>query len=214
MSDAKSEPCVYVVDDDDGMRASLLRLLKSEGLKAKGFVSARAFLDGWTPADSGCLMADVWMPEMTGMDLHAELIRRGGLIPVILMSARARVPDVVRAMTRGAIDFLEKPFRDQDLISLVKRAMDVDLRREWESGRRAQIEARLSTLTAREREVMNLLVKGVSTKEAASQLKMSPKTADVHRFRTLEKMQVESLVELAQLMFEYESLRSRLPSPS
>ncbi len=203
---SSAPPTVFVVDDDPGMLDSLLRLLKSEGLAARGFASARDFLAAWNCGQPGCLVADVWMADMTGVELQAELLARGAGLPMILMSARPLVPDVVQAMKSGAIDFLEKPFDDEALLARVRRALDLDARR-WERAARLEaIDARLARLTARESEIMRHLAAGETTKEIAFQLGISSKTADIHRARIFEKLELPSVVEVLRLLHEREEL--------
>jgi len=201
---------VFVIDDDDGMRASLLRLLKSRGLLSRAFPSAKAFLDEIQADWSGCVVADLWMPDMTGVELQAELLKRKISLPIILMSARPLVPDVVAAIQRGAVDFLQKPFEDNLLIERVERAFSVLDHQSMQQQKLAAIDSLLDRLTPREHEIMQRLVAGETTKEAAYRLGISPKTADVHRARILQKMKLDGVVDLVKLMHE----RSRLEPPS
>ncbi|MCA9258245.1 MAG: response regulator transcription factor [Planctomycetales bacterium] len=206
MDDAEQEQIVLVVDDDASMRNSILRLLKSEGYEARGFASATEFLENWSGDRHACLIADVWMPDMTGLQLQAELLERGVGLPIVLMSARALVPDVVQAIQNGAIDFLEKPFREDALIERVQLGLEQYAKRRRYIARLHQIDDLMSRLTERERQVMECLASGETTKQVAQTLAISSKTADVHRARVLEKLELGSVVDLVQLAHEHADL--------
>lgn len=198
------EPIVLVVDDDQHMRGSLSRLLKSIGLASKAFASADECLHHPEWPTLGCLILDVRMPGTNGLELQVELQRMGRELPTIVISGYAEVPAVVRAVKAGEIDFLEKPFKDQTLIDGVHRAIEVSRRQQLQDSHRANAEKRMASLSPRERMVAKLLVGGLSTKQVAAQLKISSKTVDIHRARILHKAQVESVVQLANLVHRFD----------
>lgn len=193
------EPTVFVVDDDRAMRESLSWLLDSVGLRVRSYATAADFLAEHDPAQPGCLVLDVRMPGMSGLDLQAELARRGVELPTIVITGHAEVSMAVRAVKAGAIDFIEKPFSDQLLLDRVRQALEVDLEAREVRRRREDARRRLATLTAREREVLNLVVVGKANKEIASALGVSPKTVEVHRAHVMSKMCVDSLAELIRI---------------
>jgi len=193
------EPTVFVVDDDRAMRDSLSWLLDSVGLRVRSYATAAEFLADHDPAQPGCLVLDVRMPGMSGLDLQAELARRGVELPTIVITGHAEVSMAVRAVKAGAIDFIEKPFSDQLLLDRVRQALQIDLEARDVRRRREDALRRLATLTAREREVLNLVVAGKQNKEIASELGVSPKTVEVHRAHVMSKMCVDSLAELIRI---------------
>ena len=193
------EPVVFVVDDDRAMRESLTWLLDSVGLRVRSYANARDFLAEYDPAQPGCLVLDVRMPGMSGLDLQAELARRGVELPTIVITGHAEVSMAVRAVKAGAIDFIEKPFSDQLLLDRVRQALEIDLEAREVRRRREDARRRLATLTAREREVLDLVVAGKANKEIASALGVSPKTVEVHRAHVMSKMYVDSLAELIRI---------------
>jgi len=193
------EPVVFVVDDDRAMRESLTWLLDSVGLRVRSYANARDFLAEYDPAQPGCLVLDVRMPGMSGLDLQAELARRGVELPTIVITGHAEVSMAVRAVKAGAIDFIEKPFSDQLLLDRVRQALEIDLEAREVRRRREDARRRLATLTAREREVLDLVVAGKANKEIASALGLSTKTVEVHRAHVMSKMCVDSLAELIRI---------------
>jgi FixJ family two-component response regulator len=193
------KPTVFVVDDDRAMRESLSWLLDSVGLRVRSYATAADFLAEHDPAQPGCLVLDVRMPGMSGLDLQAELARRGVELPTIVITGHAEVSMAVRAVKAGAIDFIEKPFSDQLLLDRVRQALEIDLEAREVRRRREAARRRLATLTAREREVLNLVVAGKANKEIASALGVSPKTVEVHRAHVMSKMCVDSLAELIRV---------------
>lgn len=199
-----NEPTVFVVDDDQGVRKSLEFLAHSVGLNVESFGSTEEFLGSYQPEKSGCLVIDVRMPGTSGLDLHEQLIARGSPLPAIFLTAHGDVPLAVRAMKAGAIDFLEKPCHDQQLLDSIQRAIAQDVRRRHETCRRQQIERRLASLSPREREVKELLIAGKQTKQIAAELGIGEKTIAKHRARVLEKMQVQTVVELVRLLIALE----------
>jgi FixJ family two-component response regulator len=193
------EPTVFVVDDDRAMRDSLSWLLDSVGLRVRSYATAADFLADHDPAQPGCLVLDVRMPGMSGLDLQAELARRGVELPTIVITGHAEVSMAVRAVKAGAIDFIEKPFSDQLLLDRVRQALEIDLEAREVRRRREDARRRLATLTGREREVLNLVVAGKANKEIAFELGVSPKTVEVHRAHVMSKMCVDSLAELIRI---------------
>jgi RNA polymerase sigma factor (sigma-70 family) len=190
---------VFVVDDDADLRESLAWLFESAGLRTKGFSTAQDFLAQYDPEEPGCLLLDVRMPGLSGLDLQEELTRRGVPPPIIIMTGHARVPMAVRALKGGAIDFIQKPFNDQALLERVRQAIDFDHQTRLARVERARFTELLADLTPREREVMNLVIAGKPNKIIASDLGISPKTVEIHRGRVMEKLQVDSVAELVRL---------------
>lgn len=197
-----SDPCIFIVDDDDDIRASLSRALRTRGYTTEVFDSARAFLDSEAFERRGCLILDYGMPEMSGLELQQELLRRGHRIPIIFITGHGGVPEAVEAMKFGAVDFLEKPFRPNTLIDRIETALAMDAKaRQGEKIRRAAY-GRLESLTEREREIAQYLVANPaqsSSKNVARHLNISPRTVDHHRARILEKMNVASVADLVNL---------------
>jgi FixJ family two-component response regulator len=192
-------PVVFVVDDDPAMRDSLRWLIESTGLQVETFADARTFLARIRPELPGCLVLDVRMPDMSGLDLQSELARRGIGLPTIVVTGHAEVPMAVRAVKAGAIDFIEKPFSDQLLLDRVRQGIEMDRHERDGRARRAEVLRRMSLLTQREREVLDLVVAGRANKEIAAELHLSPKTVEVHRAHVMEKMQASSVAELVRL---------------
>lgn len=190
---------VYVVDDDASVRDSLKWLIESVGLRVLPCVNAQAFLDAYERSAPGCLVLDVRLHGMSGLDLQAELGRLEIDIPTIIVTGHGDVAMAVRAMKMGAIDFIEKPFNDQELLDRIQRAIDADLTARRGGQEREQIGALLATLSPREREVMDLLVLGKANKEVADQLGLSTRTVEGHRARLMEKLACTSLAELVRL---------------
>jgi two-component system response regulator DctR len=193
-------PAVHVVDDDDAIRDALSWLLRSRGVTARCWPSAEAFLADWSAAMRGCLVLDVRMEGMSGAELFDQLLARGCRLPVIFLTGHGDVPLAVAALKKGAFDFVEKPFNDNDLVDRIVAAMrhDVAIREKLESE--ATVAARLADLTARERQVMERVLAGDYNKTIADTLGIAVRTVEVHRARIFEKMGVRSAVELAQLL--------------
>lgn len=190
------EPTVFIVDDDSNFSKSLVWLVESVGLRAECYRSAREFLGAYDPSRPGCLVLDMRMPEMGGLDLLDEFSARDIHIPVIVVTAYGDVPTAVRAMKSGAVDFLEKPFSHEILLSRIQQCLEEDQQRRRKQAVSAEIEQRLSLLTPRQREVMDLVVAGKSSKEIALQFCISPKTVENHRIKLMKKMQVSNVVRL------------------
>ena len=195
----EAESTVFVVDDDAELRESLGWLLESAGLRVKSYSTAQEFLAQYKSEEPGCLLLDVRMPGLSGLDLQEELRRRGVPPPIIIMTGHARVPMAVRALKGGAIDFIRKPFSDQSLLERIRQAIDLDRRTRQVRMECTQFAALLTSLTPREREVMNLVIAGKPNKIIAADLGISSKTVEIHRGRVMEKMQVESVAELVRL---------------
>jgi two-component system, LuxR family, response regulator FixJ len=193
------EPIVFVVDDDRAMRESLRWLLESVGLTVRTYANAADFLREYEPTQPGCLVLDVRMPGMSGLDLQADLVRRGTGLPTIVVTGHAEVPMAVRAVKAGAVDFIEKPFSDQLLLDRVRQALEIDRLEREVRRRREEARRRLESLTAREREVLMLVAAGKANKEIAAELGLSQKTVEVHRSHVMSKMFVDSLAELIRV---------------
>jgi FixJ family two-component response regulator len=195
-------PTVFIVDDDAGVRSSIRMLLKSIGLAATPLASAQEFLAGFDSAQPGCLVLDIRMPAMSGMELQQELNLRGATIPVIFITGHGDVPMAVEAMQHGAFDFLQKPFRDQELIDRVQKALARD--REIRTGleKHDQIRQRLESLTPRETEVLDLLTQGKQNKVMAGDLGLSQRTVEIHRAHVMEKMGASSVAQLVRMVLD------------
>ena len=197
-------PVVFIVDDDEAVRNSLRLLVKSVGLTAVALVSAQEFLTSYDPQQPGCLVLDVRMPGMSGLELQQQLNLRGAVIPVIFITGHGDVPMAVEAMQQGAFDFLQKPFRDQDLIDRIQRALEKDRVNRAELGKRSDLRARHEALTPREREVLALVMSGKANKVMAADLGLSQRTVEVHRARVMEKMGASSLAHLVRMVLDLE----------
>jgi len=193
-------PTIFVVDDDEGMRSSLQWLLESEGLRVEIFGSAQEFLDAYYPGRAGCMLLDVRMHGMSGLELQEHLREQDIQIPVIIITGHGDVPMAVRAMKTGALDFIEKPFDDEKMLDAIRRALDIDKLRRERQADRANLAARLANLTPREHEVMLQVTDGKSNKEIANALGVSSKTVEAHRARVMEKMEARSLAELVRMV--------------
>jgi len=197
-----STPIVYILDDDPSVRSSLERLVRSVGLEVQSFASAAEFLDYRGTDRPSCVVLDVRMPGLSGLDLQEYLSAAGRTAPIIFITGHGTVPMSVRAMRAGAVNFLQKPFEDQEILDSIHQAIDRELEARREKARRQEIEGQLKVLTPREREVFGLVVAGLPNKRIASQLGTSEKTIKVHRARVMEKMQAGSLAGLVQMAYE------------
>jgi FixJ family two-component response regulator len=203
------------VDDDPTALSAACYLIESFGMKAKGFSSAQDFLEQFDPAIPGCLVLDVRMPGMTGLELQQELARRGASIPIIMLSGHGDVASCAQAFRAGAVDFLEKPVSDETLLARLREAIAKDAQRRRAQAANPQFFARLQMLTPREREVMELLVQGKSLKQIGMEFNISIQTASKHRLRLLAKLGVRSDVELVRMLLQgsnAESLHSAAAS--
>jgi len=203
-----SDTTVFIVDDDPASRDPLRWLLESVELKVVSFASAAEFLDGYDPRTPGCLILDVRLRGMSGLDLQAELNRRGLAVATIFLTGHADVPMAVQAMKNGAFDFLEKPFNDQMLLDRVQQAIERDRNARARESEREEQQRRLEALTPREREVMELLVEGKANKEVADVLGLSVRTVEGHRARLMEKLGVNSLADLVRIKLGTEGVVS------
>lgn len=194
-----AEAIVYVVDDDEAVRKSLDRLIRSAGFAVQTFPSAREFLSCPPPPGPSCLILDLKMPEITGLELQEALIAAGRTIPIVFLTGFGRVGESVRAMKAGAVDFLEKPVKEKTLLESVRRAIDQDARHRKQAGELNAIRKRFARLTPRERDVFRLVITGMLNKQIAFQLAISEKTVKVHRARIMEKMEAPSLAALVRL---------------
>lgn len=194
-----SESRVFIVDDDEELRESLSWLFESAGLHVESYATAQEFLIAYKPGDPGCLLIDVRMPGLSGLELQDELRRRGVSPPIIMMTGYAKVPMAVQALKGGALDFIQKPFSDQALLERVREAIELDRRTRGVRMECAAFVSRVGHLTPREGEVMKLMVAGKPNKIIASDLGISSKTVEIHRGRVMEKTRVSSLAELVRL---------------
>lgn len=191
---------VFVVDDDASVRKGVQRLLRSAGLSTEGYPSAQAFLDGHDRATIGCVILDLAMPGIDGLQLQEALADSGSVLPIVFLTGHGDIPTSVRAMKHGAVDFLTKPVSDDMLLDTVRHAIERARVLEQERRKKCDIERRLATLTPREREVLPHLVRGRLNKQIAADLGTVEKTIKVHRGRIMQKMQVRTLVALARLV--------------
>ena len=199
MIDAQSPQCVYVIDDDSAMRESLEFLVSSVGMQVHSFPSASDFLDRVDPHASGCIVLDVRMPGMSGRDLQEQLGQNRFAMPVIIVTGHADVPMAVRALKAGAYDFIEKPFNDQVLLDCIQRALEEESQSKVRLDRQREIDARIATLTPRERQVMEMVVSGMANKQVAAELGLSEKTIEVHRKHVMEKMGAGNVADLIRM---------------
>ncbi len=202
MSKHPNDPTVFVVDDDPSGLAAVCYLLESDGLLTEGFASAEDFLRSYSPERAGCLLLDLRMPKMSGLELQQELVARGATLPIILMTGYGNVASCAAGFRAGAVDFLEKPTDDKVLLARIREALERDAKARKARQAHPQFFARLTLLTPREREVMEQLVRGKSLKQIALEFGVSIQTASKHRMRVLEKLEVANDIELVRLLLD------------
>ena len=195
-------PTIFIVDDDSAVRDALKLLLRSVGQAVETFGAGQEFLDAYNDDRAGCLVLDIRMPGMSGLELQQKLNEKHAILPIIFITGHGDVPMAVEAMQAGAVDFIQKPFRDQDLIDRINQALEKDHNNRAALGERNDIRRRLETLTPREREVLDLVVHGKANKVIAGDLKLSQRTVEIHRARVMEKMQASSLAHLVRMVLE------------
>jgi two-component system, LuxR family, response regulator FixJ len=195
-------PTVFVVDDDEAVRGSLKLLLKSLGLSAETYATAQEFLAAFDSRRAGCLVLDIRMPGMSGLELQEELNGRNAMLPIIFITGHGDVPMAVEAMQRGAMDFLQKPFRDQDLIDRINKALEKDRAGRELLGNRERLRALIDELTPREQQVLQLVTQGKANKVIAADLGLSQRTVEIHRAHVMEKMGANSLAHLVRMVID------------
>jgi len=192
-------PTVFIVDDDRSMRQAIQDLVESVGLRAEAYATGQEFLRRQRTSDPSCLVLDVRLPQMSGLDFQRQLADTGVQIPIILITAHGDIPMSVRALKSGAVEFLTKPFRDQDLLDAIQQALQRDSAARAQQTEIHALEQRFQSLTVREREVMTLVVSGMLNKQIAAELGASEATVKIHRGHVMEKMQAGSIVELVRM---------------
>jgi FixJ family two-component response regulator len=193
------DPIVFVVDDDPSMREALRSLFRSVGLQVEVFGSALEFLQSKLPDVTSCLLLDIRLPRLSGLDFQAELIKAGIHIPIIFMTGHGDIPMSVQAMKAGAVDFLSKPFRDQDMLDAVARAIENDRKRRLDAKAISDVQARFASLTPREREVLALVAAGLMNKQIAVEIGIAEITVKIHRGHVMKKMGAKSLADLVRM---------------
>jgi two-component system response regulator FixJ len=199
-SRATAEATVFVVDDDEDVRRAVTLLIRSIGLAVDSYGAAQDFLDHYDPQTPGCLVLDVRMPGMSGLELQKRLNSGVELPPIIFITAHGEIPMATQALRAGALDFIQKPFSPQALLERVREAIDLDRENRNKGARAGEIQERMTRLTDRERQITDFLARGESTKQIALQLSISPKTVDNHRTKIFEKMHVDNSTQLANLV--------------
>lgn len=205
MNMADREPTVFVVDDDPGVRDAIRLLLRSVGLRAEVFPSAMSFLESYDAEAPGCIVLDLRMPGMSGIELQDRLIELGSNLPIIFVTAHGDVPTAVVAVKAGAVDFIQKPFQDQKLLDMVHHAIDLNSHACEERADLAAIEIRIRSLTPRELAVLELVVEGNMNKVIARELGISQRTVEIHRARVMDKMGANSVSQLVRMVVRSET---------
>lgn len=195
----EKQPTVFIVDDDPAIRFAMQALMDSVNIEHEIFPSGDDFLESAAEQRAGCLVLDIRMPGLGGLELQEELLKRGSTLPIIFITGHGDVPMAVDAMQKGAVDFIQKPFRDQDLLDRIREALKTDQERREEQQKHAEVAERLARLTNREREVFDLVVTGKPNKVIAYELGVSQRTVEIHRARVMEKMQARSLADLVKM---------------
>jgi len=195
---------IFIVDDDTEVRHALALLMESVGLKVETYSSADAYLEQFDPEAPGCLVLDVRMPGMSGLELQARLAAEAIHPPVIVITGHGDVPMAVRAVQAGAVDFIEKPFNDQSLLDSVHRALGLDAKQRGRASKLAEVKTRLASLTPREQQVMKMVVAGKRNKVIALELSVSQSTVEAHRAKVMDKMQAQSLSDLMRMVLSLE----------
>jgi FixJ family two-component response regulator len=193
---------VYIVDDEEAVRDSIALLLRSVGIRSRTFGDPREFLDSYRSEQRGCLVLDIRMPRMGGMEVQQELNRRGWSIPVIFVTGHGDVPMAVEAMRAGAVDFLQKPFKDDELIRRVQKALEQDAQQREQLSTLEQLRSRHDSLTPREREIAQRLAAGEANKAVAIDLGLSERTVELHRAHIMQKMGARGLAQLVQMLIQ------------
>ena len=193
------QPTVFIVDDDPAIRFAMQALMDSVNIEHEIFASGDEFLENADDHRAGCLVLDIRMPGLGGLELQEELLKRDSTLPIIFITGHGDVPMAVDAMQKGAVDFIQKPFRDQDLLDRIREALKTDQERREEQKKHAEVAERLARLTNREREVFDLVVTGKPNKVIAYELGVSQRTVEIHRARVMEKMQARSLADLVKM---------------
>jgi FixJ family two-component response regulator len=199
MKSAPAVPTVFIIDDDRGMRQSIQDLVESVGLRAESYATGEEFLKRKRTNDPSCLVLDVRLPQMSGLDFQRQLAETGMQIPIVFVTAHGDVPMSVRALKSGAVEFLTKPFRDQDLLDAIHQALQRDRTAQEQKAEIHDLQGRYHALTRREQEVMTLVVSGMLNKQIASEIGASEATVKIHRGQVMHKMQAGSVVDLVRM---------------